>query len=110
MTKYSSLFPHGNSDERIKQLSSVGMRDHYYIKQGEYYFIHRSPTTAIKLPKIFLGISSRSHKNSAAAMKTITTLNVVIDETRLRFPTTKSKITHDKDCKNLKLPVMMISL
>jgi len=43
-------------------------------------------------------------------MKTITTLNVVIDETRLRFPTTKSKITHDKDCKNLKLPVMMISL
>lgn len=75
----------------------------------QYYFIKSNQITAIILPMIFLGMSSRSRKNIAAATKTITILNVVIAETRLRFQTAKINITHDSDCKNLKLPVIAMS-
>ena len=74
------------------------------------YFIHNNPTTAIRLQSIFLCISSRSPRSRAAAIKTITILNVVIDETILKFPTTKINTTHDKDWKNLSTPVIAISL
>lgn len=75
----------------------------------KHYFINNNPITAMMLPKIFLGRSSRSCKNIAAATKTTTILKVVIAETILKFPTTKINMTHDSDCINLSPPVMAIS-
>jgi hypothetical protein len=77
---------------------------------SKIYYISNKPTVAIKLPMIFLGISSRSFKKIAAAIKIITTLKVVTAETTLRFPTTNRSATHDTCCKNLKKPVLSVSV
>jgi hypothetical protein len=62
-----------------------------------YYFIKSNPITAIILQNTFLFKSSLSCKNIAQRIKTITTLNVVIEETKLKFQTTKTKITQESD-------------
>jgi|GEM_PF-1350853 len=74
-----------------------------------FYFIRSNPIKAIKLQNIFLFKSSFSCKNIAHKIKISTILKVVIEETRLRFQTTKTKTTQERDCKYLKTPVIKIS-
>ena len=75
----------------------------------DYYLINSKPTTATRLPITLRVISSSYLRKIAAAMKMTTTLNVVTAETMLKLPTTNVRITHDKDWKNRRTPVVRVS-
>ena len=75
-----------NSPSQLKKIPcSLNCRGFFIF--NFYYFIISKPRSAIRLPISLRLKSSRSFKKIAAAINTMTILNVVTAETTLRFPT-----------------------